>query len=316
MDQRVEWFDRMLTIRVFEETVQELYARGLVSGTVHLCQGQEAVCVGVASALGASDYLTITYRAHGAALAKGVSIEAAIAELMGRSTGVCRGLGGSMHLMDYSQGLIGAFGIVGAGIPVALGAAMSAKLRGEPLVAVAMFGDGAANIGTFHETLNMAAVWKAPVVFVCENNLYAEYSPVRSTTALEDIAARACAYGMPGEIVDGMDVEKVHETMRAAVERARAGSGPTLVECKTYRYCGHSRTDPGKYRPLGELEAWKARDPIDKLGRALAADGLLNAEAQDELRRAIQQRIDDAVVRATKDPFPTLEDLYANVYAD
>jgi acetoin:2,6-dichlorophenolindophenol oxidoreductase subunit alpha len=197
-DQLVGWWRQMLTIRFFEEKVQELYLQGLVPGTTHLCQGQEAVSVGAVAALEPEDYLTITYRGHGQALARGMDIERAFAEIMGRQTGVCRGFGGSMHLTDMSRGLLGAFAIVGAGLPVAVGAAMSAVLQDQSRVAMTFFGDGAVNIGTFHEALNMASVWKAPVVFICENNLYGEFSPVRHTTPIDDLSQRASAYAIPG----------------------------------------------------------------------------------------------------------------------
>lgn len=224
-DRREEWFRAMLLIRLFEDKVQQLFAQGLVLGTTHLSQGQEAVAVGAVSALSPDDYLTITYRGHGHALARGVDVEAAFAELMGRETGLCKGRGGSMHFTDFSRGLIGAFAIVGAGLPVALGAAMSSKLQGNGRVALTFFGDGATNIGSFHEALNMASVWKAPVVFVCENNLYGEYSPIRATTPLDDLAARAAAYAMPGEVVDGNDIAAVHARTAAAVARARGWGG-------------------------------------------------------------------------------------------
>ncbi|HEY8285858.1 MAG TPA: thiamine pyrophosphate-dependent dehydrogenase E1 component subunit alpha [Chloroflexota bacterium] len=310
------WFRSMLLIRAFEDTVQQLFMQGLVVGTTHLCQGQEAVPVGAISAMGPDDYLTITYRGHGHALARGVDLEAAFAEMMGRETGLCKGRGGSMHFTDFSRGLIGAFAIVGAGLPVALGAAMSAKLRGTKQVALTFFGDGAANIGSFHEALNMASVWKAPVVFVCENNLYGEYSPLRATTPVDDLAVRAAAYAMPGIVVDGNDVRAVHEQAAAAIARARAGEGPTLLECKTYRYSGHSRTDPGKYRKPGELDEWKARDPITRLGETLAADGTMSKDEQETLRQTVQGEIDAAVARATAAPWPALEGIGRYVYAD
>src|SRR5690348_4693812 len=199
---RRAWFRSMVLIRAFEDKVQQLFMQGLVVGTTHLCQGQEAVPVGAVGAMGPDDYLTITYRGHGHALARGVDLEAAFAELMGRESGLCKGRGGSMHFTDFSRGLIGAFAIVGAGLPVAVGAAMSAKLRGQPSVALTFFGDGATNIGSFHEALNMAATWKAPVVFICENNLYGEFSPLRHTTSVDNLAERAAAYAMPGEVVD------------------------------------------------------------------------------------------------------------------
>lgn len=305
----------MLLIRFFEDKVQQLFAQGLVLGTTHLSQGQEAVAVGAVSALSPDDYLTITYRGHGHALARGVDVEAAFAELMGRETGLCKGRGGSMHFTDFSRGLIGAFAIVGAGLPVALGAAMSSKLQGNGRVALTFFGDGATNIGSFHEALNMASVWKAPVVFVCENNLYGEYSPLRTTTPIDDLAARAAAYAMPGEVVDGNDIDEVHARTAAAVARARAGEGPTLLECKTYRYSGHSRTDPGKYRRPGELDAWKAKDPIERLGRMLASEGVMSADEQARVRDEVQQVIDMAAERAAAAPWPLIEEMDRYVYA-
>lgn len=314
-DLRVRWFRQMLEIRAFEERVQELFLEGLIQGTTHLCQGQEAVCVGATAALRPDDYLTITYRGHGHALARGMSPEAAFAEVMGRSTGCCRGVGGSMHLTDFSRGLIGAFAIVGAGLPVAVGAAMSAKLQGRDSIAVSFCGDGATNIGTFHESLNMAAVWKAPVVFVVENNLYAEYSPLEETTAVHDLVDRAKAHAMSGVIVDGQDVRAMYDAVVQAADRARAGHGPTLLEAKTYRFRGHSRTDPAKYRRAGELERWKERDPIALLGAQLAAAGVLSAEDQTRMRRAVQQEVDDASRRAAEAPYPTLEDAKGYVYA-
>lgn len=313
---RREWFRTMLLIRSFEDKVQRLFMQGLIPGTTHLCQGQEAVSVGAVSALASTDYLTITYRGHGQALARGIDPEAAFAELMGRETGICKGRGGSMHLTDFSRGLIGAFAIVGAGLPVALGAAMSARLRGTSAVAMTFFGDGSTNIGTFHEALNMASVWKAPVVFVCENNLYGEYSPQRTTTPLDDLAARASAYAMEGVVVDGNDVDAVYKAAATAVERARAGEGPTLLECKTYRYSGHSRSDPAKYRKPGELEAWKARDPIKLLGQTLATEGLLSTTEQETTRREVQQLIDAAAERAAAAPWPKQEEISRYVYAE
>jgi acetoin:2,6-dichlorophenolindophenol oxidoreductase subunit alpha len=315
-ERRRAWFRTMVLIRTFEDKVQHLFMQGLVAGTTHLAQGQEAIPVGAISAIGPDDYLTITYRGHAHALARGVDVEAAFAELMGRETGLCKGRGGSMHFTDFSRGLIGAFAIVGAGLPVALGAAMSAKLRGTSAVALSFFGDGTTNIGTFHEALNMASVWKAPVVFICENNLYGEYSPLRTTTPLDDLATRAVAYAMPGIIVDGNDVDDVYAQTTAAVARARAGEGPTLLECKTYRYSGHSRTDPGKYRKPGELDAWKAKDPIERLGQALASEGVMSRAEQDALRRQMQDTVDAAAERASRAPWPRLEEITRYVYAE
>ena len=315
MSDRTAWLRQMLEIRLFEDKVQELFMQGLVQGTTHLCQGQEAVSVGAISALRPDDYLTITYRGHGQALARGVPMDDAFAELMGRTSGCCKGVGGSMHLTDFSCNLIGAFAIVGASYPVAVGAAMSARLRGSDAVALAFCGDGATNIGTFHESLNMASVWKAPVVFVIENNLYGEYSPVRQTAPLDDLADRARAHAMPGVVVDGQDVDAMHAAAATAFERARAGDGPTLIEAKTYRFRGHSRTDPGRYRPEGELDRWKARDPIDLLGRQLAEAGVLDEAEQRALRARIQVEVDASAERAAQAPVPTLEEIKAYVYA-
>jgi pyruvate dehydrogenase E1 component alpha subunit len=244
-----------------------------------------------------------------------MSMTAANGELRGLTSGCCRGVGGSMHLTDFSRGLIGAFAIVGAGLPVAVGAALSSKLRGGDAAALTFFGDGATNIGTFHEALNMASVWKAPTVFVIENNLYGEYSPIRDTTPIDDLADRAKAHGMPGVIVDGQDVEAVHQAVSEALARGRAGDGPTLIEAKTYRYRGHSRTDPAKYRKPGELEQWRERDPITLLGARLAADGLLDEAAQEALHDEVQQQVDDAATEAAQAPVITLEEVEDYVYA-
>lgn len=316
MPNRVEWYRSMLRIRLFEEKVQELFMGGNIEGTTHLCQGQEAVSVGAIAAMRPEDVLTNTYRGHGQALARGMPPERAFAELMGRATGVAGGVGGSMHLVDFSVGNIGSNAIVGAGLPIAVGAAMSFKLRGQPRVALTFFGDAATNIGTFHEAMNMAAVWRAPVVFIIENNLYGEYSAVRETTPIDDLALRAGAYAMPGRIVDGQDVEAVYEATGEAIDRARRGDGPTLLEMKTYRYRGHSRADPAKYRPEGELERWKARDPIELLGARLAAEGLLSGEDQARARADMQVDIDAAAERARSAPLPTFEEIGAYVYAD
>jgi len=313
---RIGWFRQMVDIRLFEEKVQELFMSGLIQGTTHLCQGQEAVSVGAISAMRPGDVQTNTYRGHGEALALGMLAEVAFAELMGRSAGCSKGLGGSMHLIDTSRGNIGANAIVGAGLPIAVGAAMAFRIRREPHVALTFFGDGATNIGTFHEALNMAAVWSAPVVFIITNNLYGEYSPLRSTTPIDDLARRADPYGMPGVVVDGQDIDTVHAQVGRAIERARAGDGPSLLEMKTYRYRGHSRSDPAKYRPDGELDRWKERDPILILGQRLAAEGLLSEADQDRIRDEAQRDIDAAADRAAASPVLTLEETRQYVYAD
>jgi pyruvate dehydrogenase E1 component alpha subunit len=241
--------------------------------------------------------------------------ETAFAELMGRRTGGSGGVGGSMHLIDFSKGNIGANAIVGAGLPIAVGAAVAFQMQRKPNVALTFFGDGATNIGTFHEALNMAALWKAPVVFIITNNLYGEYSPVRATTPIDDLARRADPYGMPGVIVDGQDIDVVRAATGEAVERARAGDGPSLLEMKTYRYRGHSRSDPAKYRPAGELEAWRARDPIEIFGARLVSEGHLSEADRTAIAAETQQQIDDAAARAGTADYPTLEETRSYVYA-
>jgi len=314
-DRRVHWYRQMVEIRLFEEKVQELFMGGLIQGTTHLCQGQEAVSVGSIAAMQKGDVQTNTYRGHGEALALGMAAEVAFAELMGRSAGCSKGVGGSMHLIDASNGNIGANAIVGAGLPIAVGAAMGFKIKGEANVALTFFGDGATNIGTFHESLNMASVWKAPVVFIITNNLYGEYSPLRTTTPIDDLARRADPFDIPGVVVDGQDVETVFAAVTTAVDRARSGAGPSLLEMKTYRYRGHSRSDPAKYRPDGELDLWKTRDPILLLGAKLADEGVLSPEQQDAIRTETQGEIDAAADRAAQSPYPTLEETRSYVYA-
>jgi TPP-dependent pyruvate/acetoin dehydrogenase alpha subunit len=313
---RLAWYRQMLVIRRFEDKVQELFMGGHIEGTTHLCQGQEAVSVGAVSAMRDQDVLTNTYRGHGQALARGMAPETAFAELMGRRTGGSGGVGGSMHLVDFSIGNIGSNAIVAAGLPIAVGAAMAFRLRGQDRVALTFFGDGATNIGTFHESINMASVWKAPVVFIIENNLYGEYSPIRDTTPLDDLARRADPFGIPGVIVDGQDIDAVYSAVGEAIGRARSGQGPSLLEMKTYRYRGHSRSDPAKYRPAGELERWKDRDPILLLGGKLTAAGLLTTGADKVMADEVQSEIDDAAERAFRAPYPTLDETAAYVYAN
>jgi TPP-dependent pyruvate/acetoin dehydrogenase alpha subunit len=315
-DRLIRWYRKMVEIRLFEEKVQELFATGLVQGTTHLCQGQEAVSVGAIGAMKPGDVQTNTYRGHGEALALGMDPEVAFAELMGRSTGCSKGVGGSMHLIDFSKGNIGANAIVGAGIPIALGAAMSFKLRKEPRVALSFFGDGATNIGTFHESLNMASIWQAPLVMIITNNLYAEYSPLRDTTPIDDLARRADPHQIPGVIVDGQDVGAVHDATAEAIARARSGGGPTLLEMKTYRYRGHSRSDPAKYRPDSEVERWKARDPIALLREHLTRVGLLSLADAARINEETQAAIDSAADRAAEARVLTLEETAPYVYAD
>jgi acetoin:2,6-dichlorophenolindophenol oxidoreductase subunit alpha len=306
-EDRIGLYRMMATIREFEEQVQRSYLEGLVHGTTHLCNGQEAVCAGVAKTLRDDDYVSCTYRGHGHCLARGMDLEAAFAELFGRATGVCGGLGGSMHLTDISRGLIGAFGIVGAGLPVAVGAGLSAQLDGREQVSVCFFGDGATNIGAFHEAMNLAQVWKLPVIFVCENNLYGEFSHIRHTTPYEDLVIRARGYAMANVSVDGNDVEAVYAAASPAVARARGGGGPTFIECKTYRHRGHSRTDPAKYRDPAEVEAWLKRDPIVLYRAELSAAGLMTQDHAEGIVLEARKAAKAAADRAAAAPWPSLE---------
>jgi acetoin:2,6-dichlorophenolindophenol oxidoreductase subunit alpha len=314
-DSRLEQLARMIEIRRIEENVQTLYNDGHIRGSTHLANGQEAVSVGIAVAARITDVVTCTYRGHGSALALGVTPEGVLGEICGRSIGCIGGIGGSMHLGDMSVGLLPTFAIVGAGVPVAAGAALTAWVRGTDDAAIAIFGDGSANIGAFHEALNLAGILRLPVVFVCENNLYGEYTRINLTTPVENIADRAASYGMPGAAVDGQDVDEVISAVRPALDRARAGDGPTLLEMKTYRYSGHSRSDAGTYRPEGELDAWKQRDPIDILRRRLLDTGEATAEQLDALDARIDQRVTIAVEAVLASPPPGIDEMLRHVTA-
>ena len=297
---------RMLEIREFEDEVQRLFLQNVVRGSTHLYQGQEAVAVGACSALREGDTMTCTYRGHGAVLAMGAPADRSLAEILGKADGLCGGKGGSMHLTDVSRGILGSFAIVGANLAVTCGAALSATYRRTDAISLAFFGDGATNIGTFHEALNLAAIWRLPAVFVCENNLYGEYSPIASTTPIERLADRATSYGMASSQVDGNDVLAMREVVWEAAERGRAGEGPMLIEALTYRQRGHSRTDPAAYRPDGELERWLERDPILLFERALVERGVATpnelATVRTEVEREIKRISDE--VRAWPDPRP------------
>ena len=297
----LERYGLMLLIRLFETEMQRLFLKGEVHGTTHLCAGQEAVPVGVCSALEPGDYLAGTYRGHGHALAKGTDPDALIAEMLGRATGVCGGRAGSMNVIDVEHGLVGCFGIVGGSIAAATGAALAAKRHGR--VAVAMFGDGATNQGYFHECLNFAKVFSLPAVYVCENNFYGEFTPMLEVTAGQDIAARAAAFGFPAAVVDGNDVWAVREAALEAVHRARAGGGPTLLECQTYRHHGHSKADPARYRPPEEVERWLARDPLPIARARLVELGVTEPEIA-EVEEATRARMDRAVEAALAAPYP------------
>ena len=312
---RVARYEAMVEIRAFEERVQAMFYEGLVHGTTHTCQGQEAVAVGLAAATRPTDAVTCTYRGHGVALALGLTPLAVLGEIMGRQVGSVGGVGGSMHLCDMSVGLLPTFAIVGAGIPVAVGAALTAQVRGTDDVAIAVFGDGASNIGAFHEALNLAAIWRLPAVFVLENNQYGEYSRTDLTTPIENLADRAASYGMEAEIVDGQDVDAVVPAVERASARARSGGGPTLLEMKTYRYAGHSRADTAPYRPEGEFERWYEKDPINTFRDRLLAEGELSADAGEAIDARVSQRIATAEELASASPPATVEDMFRNVYA-
>jgi TPP-dependent pyruvate/acetoin dehydrogenase alpha subunit len=307
--------ERMMEIRIVEDCITELFAKGLIAGTAHTSQGQEAVAVGLAAVTLPTDVVCCTYRGHAIALALGIKPEAVLGEVLGRQIGCMGGLGGSMHLSNPDIGLFPTFAIVGAGVPIAVGAALSFSVKKSNGVAVSVFGDGSTNIGGFHEGLNLAQVWNLPVVFICENNLYGEYSPIATTTAVIDIAKRATSYGMNSDVVDGQDVEAVGATVERAVERARGGGGPTLIEAKTYRYTGHSRSDKATYRPEGELDAWLARDPITLFGEKLKSRLELSNVAFDELFQRQSKLIDAAQEGALGSPHTEISQMFAHVLA-
>lgn len=316
LETRLAIYRTMAECRQFEARAQELFFEGLVRGTTHLGIGQEAVAAGVAAAMRTDDYTFCTYRGHNHTLARGVPMAPIFAELFGRGTGLLGGKGGSMHLTSVEHGVMGSYAIIGAHLPIALGAAWSAQYRKSGQVALCFFGDGTTNIGAFHEALNMAAVWKAPVVFVCENNQYMEYTPIGSVTAVPRPAAdRASAYGLEPIVVDGNDPDAVYATARTAIDRARAGDGPSLIEALTYRHGGHSRADPGKYRPDEEVKAWLARDPLPMYRARLLAEGASEvalAAIDDETRG----RVAEAEQEARSAPEPSLDVLETQVWSD
>lgn len=311
----LRWYRDMYAIRRFEQLVQQLFTDNLVRGSTHLANGQEAVAVGAAAALRPDDRILATYRGHHHCLARGMSPEGAFAEILGRATGVCGGKGGSMHLTDVSRGVYGSYAIVGAHLPIAVGSAWSSLIQGTDEVTVCFFGDGTTTIGAFHEALNLASLWKLPVVFVCENNRYSEYTAIDDVSPVPHAAAdRAPAYAMRAAIVDGNDVLAVHEVVGEAVARARAGEGPTLIEAETYRHSGHSRADPATYRPKEEVEAWLARDPLLHLASRLEAEGVATS-ALDDLRAAVDDELRAALDAALAAPEPAPEALFTDVYA-
>ncbi len=312
----IGYLRKMLEIRYFEEKVMDLLARDVVKGASHLYVGQEAVAVGAIAAIRKDDYITSTHRGHGHCIAKGGELKTMLAELCGKATGYCRGRGGSMHIADVQAGNLGATGIVGSNIPIATGAGLAIRLRKTDQVVLCFFGDGAANTGAFHESVNMAAIWKLPVIYVCENNLYGMSVAVNKAFPFEDIAERARGYNIPGVISNGMDVLNVKEVVNKAVDRARRGEGPTLVECKTYRYYGHSRSDPRAYRTRDEETAWRARDPIAGLEEKLIKLGIMMQEQVKALEESVAEAIEQAEKFALSSPYPPIESLYEGLHAD
>jgi len=313
---RLRLYQLMVELRDFEQRAYELFLENLVRGTSHLALGQEAIGAAYGVAMRADDYTFCTYRGHNHTLARGASMAAALAELMGRGNGMLHGKGGSMHLTDVKHGAMGSYAIVGAHLPIAAGAAWSAQVRKSGQVAVCFFGDGTTNIGAFHEALNLAVVWKLPVVFVCENNLYMEYTPIESVTAVKHPAAdRASAYGLESILVDGNDADVMYDIARQTIDKARAGGGPSLVEALTYRHGGHSRADPAKYRPEAEVREWLARDPITRYRPRLLEAGIGEAELREIETRA-QQKVDAATEEARAGAPATVDEIERQVWSD
>ncbi len=315
-DKQREMLRQMLTIRRFEERASADYLAGKIYGVVHCYIGEEAVAVGVCSALEKSDRIISTHRGHGHSIAKGADLKRMMAELYGRRTGYCKGKGGSMHIADFGIGMLGANGIVAGGIAIVTGAGLAAQMEGKGGVAVAFFGDGASNAGPFHECLNIAASWKLPMLYVCENNLYAAQTAAAATHALSDIASRAAAYGIPGLVVDGNDIVAVYQAASRAVDRARSGAGPSLIECKTYRWRAHTeRRNQPDPREKEEIEAWKKRDPILALERRLKEEGGLDEGERSTMEREVLAALEEAVAFAERSPFPLPEEAGEDVFS-
>ncbi len=312
----LELYKKMVTIRQFEENAVKLFADGKIPGFVHLYIGEEATAVGVTANLEAGDYIASTHRGHGHLIARGGDVKLMYAELFGRKTGYCKGKGGSMHIADMSLGFLGANGIVGAGLPLAAGAAFACKYRGENGVAVCFFGDGASNRGTLHEALNLASIWKLPAIFVCENNMYGISLSQEHHQNIKDVADRASAYGIPGISVDGNDLFAVYEAAEEAVKRARQGDGPTLIECKTYRWRGHFEGDPTVYRTDAELEAWKKKDPLKRVKKRLLDMGAFTEEEDTAIWEEVKKKIQEGIEFAKNSPLPDEADLLEDVYCD
>lgn len=315
--QMLNLYRKMITIRLFEEKIIDLYARGFIPGLAHLYIGEEAVAAGVCANLRKDDYITSTHRGHGHVIAKGAELKYMMAELFGKKTGYCKGKGGSMHIADIDIGVLGANGIAGGGIPIAVGAALSSKMRKTDQVTVCFFGDGASNNGVFHEGLNFASVHHLPVVFVCENNLYGISVSQKQHQAIQDISIRAVAYNMPGISINGNDVCVVYEASSKSIQRARAGEGPTLIECKTYRWRGHHEGDPNqgkRYRTMDEVEEWMEKCPIKKLEEKILGEKVLTKAKMNKIREEIKIEIEEAEKFANQSPFPDAKDMYEDVF--
>jgi acetoin:2,6-dichlorophenolindophenol oxidoreductase subunit alpha len=311
----LDFYREMYKIRLFELKAAELFMQGLMAGNIHTCAGQEAAEVGACQALKKTDFITSTHRGHGHCLAKGGKVDLMMAEIFGKATGYCKGKGGSMHIVDVGIGILGANGIVGAGIPIAAGSALASKVMGTGEVTLAFFGDGASNGGYFHEAMNMASAWKLPVVFVCENNKYGVSVCIDRICNVEDIAERAKGYNIPGIVVDGNDVFAVYKAVQTAAERARKGDGPSLIECKTYRHRGHYEGDPQVYKSSEEIESWKKRDPIIRLRSEIIESGLAPASEVDAIEAGVKAEIEQAVEFAKQSPYPAPDQVATDIYS-
>ena len=315
-EQMKDMYVKMRRIRDFESTAAKLFAEGKIPGFVHLYLGEEAIAPAVCECLRDDDFITSTHRGHGHIIAKGGDLNLMMAELFGRETGYCKGKGGSMHIADRDKGILGANGIVGAGHCIACGAGLSAKLRGTDQVCVCFFGDGSTNQGTFHESLNMASIWKLPIIFVCENNHYGISMSQDRHQAIKDVADRGAAYNIPGIAVDGNDPMAVYEAASEAVARARAGKGPTLLECKTYRQHGHFEGDPAIYKPKEEQAAWMEKDPMPRFAKFLVDNGVCTEEEVKAIDNQVAKEIEDSIAFADAQPIPSLESAVVDVYSD
>jgi len=314
-EKRIVMLRRMWLIRAFEEKAEQIFAAGKLHGTMHLCIGQEASAVGALAALEDDDYLFSTHRGHGHSIAKGTDVNTLMAEFLGKETGCCRGRGGSMHFVDLRHGHLGTNGIVAGSLPLAVGVGLSIKMQQRRQVVLVFFGDGAVNNGAFHEAMNMAALWRLPVIFVCENNQYAYSTPVRKASSVERLSGRAAAYNMPGLTVDGNDVMAVYHAVRQAAGRARQGLGPSLIEAVTYRWRGHSKNDPNRYRTTEEIERWKEKCPIKRWQARLIADGIMSEAEVEQVRAEAYQAVEAAYAYAEMSPEACSDRLEGEVYA-